>query len=148
MLYYFRKVGFDKSNSNEQFIADVCASFQSAVVDVLIDKLIMAAKRYSVKDIAVSGGVSANSELRRRLEAEAKINHFDLFIPKIDFCTDNGAMVAIAGYERLRQGFESSLELTADSENETHQVAYCGIINCVSSEVKKSVSFHVCSFRF
>jgi N6-L-threonylcarbamoyladenine synthase len=58
--------------------------------------------------------VSANSELRRRLEAEAKINHLNLFIPKLDFCTDNGAMVAAAGYERLRHGFESSLELTAE----------------------------------
>ena len=148
VLYYLRKVEFDKSNSNEQFVADVCASFQTAIVDVLIDKLLTAAKKFGVKDIAVSGGVSANSELRRRLEAEAKINYLRLFIPKHDFCTDNGAMVAIAGYERLRQGFVSSLELTADSENETHQVAYCGIINCVSSEVKKSVSFHVCSARF
>ncbi len=115
VLYYLRKVGFDKTaNENEQFIADVCASFQTAMVDVLIDKLLMAAKKFKVNDIAVSGGVSANSELRRRLEAEAKINHVRLFIPKLDFCTDNGAMVAIVGYERLRQGFVSTLELTAE----------------------------------
>jgi len=115
VLYYLRKVGFDKAaNRNEQFIADVCASFQTAVVDVLIDKLLVAAKKYNVKDIAVSGGVSANSELRRRLTAEAKINHLNLFIPKLDFCTDNGAMVAVVGYERLRHGCETSLELTAE----------------------------------
>ena len=115
VLYYLRKVGFDKTaNVNEQFIADVCASFQAAVVDVLIYKLIKAAKKSEVKDIAVCGGVSANSELRRRLETESKINHLNLFIPKIDFCTDNGAMVAQAGYERLRRGFVSNLELTAE----------------------------------
>jgi len=115
VLYYLRKIGFDKkSNGNERLIADVCASFQAAVVDVLIDKLLTAAKKYHVNDIAVSGGVSANSELRRRLGAEAKINHFGLFIPELDFCTDNGAMVAVAGYERLRHGFKSSFELTAE----------------------------------
>jgi N6-L-threonylcarbamoyladenine synthase len=115
VLYYLRKVGFDKTiNRNEQFVADVCASFQAAVVDVLINKLLTAAKKYNVKDVTVSGGVSANSELRRRLEIESKINHLNLFVPKHDFCTDNGAMVAAAGYERLRHGFESSLELTAE----------------------------------
>ena len=115
VLYYLRKVGFDKgANANQQFVADVCASFQAAVVDVLIDKLMAAAKEYKVKEVAVCGGVSANSELRRRLETEAKINHLRLFIPKLDFCTDNGAMVAQAGYERLRKGFVSNFELTAE----------------------------------
>jgi N6-L-threonylcarbamoyladenine synthase len=115
VLYYLRKIVFDRtSNKNDQLVADICASFQAAVVDVLIDKLITAAKKYAVNDIAVSGGVSANTELRRRLEIEAKNNHMNLFIPKIDFCTDNGAMVAVAGYERLRHGFKSSFELTAE----------------------------------
>jgi N6-L-threonylcarbamoyladenine synthase len=114
VLYYLRKVGFDKTKSDEQFVADVCASFQTSVVDVLIDKLIKSAKKFGVRDIAVSGGVSANSELRRRLETEAKIQHFQLFTPKFEFCTDNGAMVALVGYERLRNGFVSNLELTAE----------------------------------
>jgi N6-L-threonylcarbamoyladenine synthase len=115
VLYYLRKSGFEKTASNnEQFIADVCASFQTAVVDVLIHKLLAGARKYDVKNIVVSGGVSANSELRRRLEVEAKINHLNLFIPELDFCTDNGAMVAAAGYERFRHGFVSSLELTAE----------------------------------
>jgi N6-L-threonylcarbamoyladenine synthase len=114
-LYYLRKAGFDKTaDVNETFVADVCASFQAAIVDVLIDKLLTAAKKYKVKDIAVCGGVSANSELRRRLAVEARMNHLKLFIPKIDFCTDNGAMVAQAGYERMRKGFISNLELTAE----------------------------------
>ncbi len=115
VLYYLRKVGFNKTvQRNVQFAADVCASFQAAVVDVLIDKTISAAQLTNVKDIAVSGGVSANSELRRRMAAEAKINHLNLFVPKLEYCTDNGAMVALAGYERLRHGIVSDLELTAE----------------------------------
>jgi N6-L-threonylcarbamoyladenine synthase len=115
VLYYLRKTGFDKTAQvNDVFVADVCASFQAAVVDVLIEKLLTAAKKYNVKNIAVCGGVSANSELRRRLAWEARMNHVQLFIPKLDFCTDNGAMVAQAGYERMRKGFISNLELTAE----------------------------------
>ena len=115
VLYYLRKTGFDKTAlGNDVFVSDVCASFQAAVVDVLIEKLLTAAKKYNVKDIAVCGGVSANSELRRRLAWEARMNHVKLFIPKLDFCTDNGAMVAQAGYERMRKGFISNLELTAE----------------------------------
>lgn len=114
VLYYLKKIGFDKSNPDENFLADICASFQASVVDVLIDKVMTAAKKFGVKDIAVSGGVSANSELRRRLAVEARINHLRLFIPKFEFCTDNGAMVAMVGYERFRQGRVSDLELTAE----------------------------------
>jgi len=117
VLYYLRSIGFDRTaGMNEQFLSDIAASFQAAAVDVLIDKLLTAAKKYGVRDIAVCGGVSANSELRRRLETESKIHHLRLFIPKLDFCTDNGAMVAQVGYERMRKGFVSSLELTAEPD--------------------------------
>jgi len=73
-----------------------------------------AAEDLAIRDIAVAGGVSANSELRRRLAMEAKIRHKRLFIPSLEFCTDNGAMVAMVGYEKLKRGIVSSLELTAE----------------------------------
>jgi N6-L-threonylcarbamoyladenine synthase len=114
VLYHLKKIGFERSRPDEKLVADVCASFQTCVVDVLIKKLLTAAAKYDVRDIAVSGGVSANSELRRRLAMEASIDHRELFIPKFEFCTDNGAMVALAGYERFRQGRFSDLELTAE----------------------------------
>lgn len=114
VLYYLRKIEYKKSNISEQLLADICASFQTAVVDVLIEKLLYAADKFGVRNIAVCGGVSANSELRRRLEIEAKINHLNLHIPKLEYCTDNGAMVAMAGYERLRNNLISNLELTAE----------------------------------
>jgi N6-L-threonylcarbamoyladenine synthase len=114
VLYYLRKTGFDKTNADEKTIADICASFQASIVDVLIDKLIRAAKKFGAKNITISGGVSANSELRRRLETEAIIEHLQLFTPKFEFCTDNGAMVALVGYELLCHGAVSNLELTAE----------------------------------
>jgi N6-L-threonylcarbamoyladenine synthase len=114
VLYYLRKVGFDKANADQQFVADVCASFQAAVVDVLIAKILYAAEKNEVTDITICGGVSANSELRRRLAAEAHIHHLRLFIPKLEYCTDNGAMVAALGYARLKRGLCSDLELTAE----------------------------------
>jgi N6-L-threonylcarbamoyladenine synthase len=114
VLYYLRKTDFKKEQGDEGLIADICASFQASVIDVLIGKLLAAANRFGTGEIAVSGGVSANSELRRRLEAEARINHLKLFVPGLNYCTDNGAMVALAGYERLRRGLVSDLEMTAE----------------------------------
>ena len=114
VLYYLRKIGFDAAQQNEQFLSDVCASFQASVVDVLIHKTFSAAKKFKVKDIAVAGGVAANSELRKRLDERARKEGFRLFIPKFEYCTDNGAMVAMAGFLRMAEGRTSDLELTAE----------------------------------
>jgi N6-L-threonylcarbamoyladenine synthase len=116
VLYYLRKTKFDKTRdgSNEQLVANLCASFQAAVIDVLTQKLISAAHTFGVSDVAVAGGVAANSELRRRLRAAADGNGFRLFIPKFEYCTDNGAMIAMAGYLRLNEGMTSDWELTAE----------------------------------
>lgn len=115
VLYYLRKIGFDaaRKTHDEQFIADVCASFQAAVVDVLVQKLRRAAERFGVRDLAIAGGVAANSELRRRLN-ELAGRGYRIFIPKFEYCTDNAAMVAMVGYYRLKVGHESSLELSAE----------------------------------
>jgi N6-L-threonylcarbamoyladenine synthase len=123
VLYYLRKIGFSAGAARvkwvnpkayDGFVADICASFQAAVVDVLIEKALSAARRFNVKDIAVAGGVAANSELRRRITAAVKDLGQRVFIPKFEFCTDNGAMVAMAGYLKLKAGKTSSLELTAE----------------------------------
>lgn len=115
VLYYLRDARFDRESASrdEIFVNNVCASFQSAVVDVLVDKLVRAAKTFRVADIAVAGGVSANSALREALAEAAANNGLKLFVPKFEYCTDNGAMVAMAGYLKFVQGTSSSLELTA-----------------------------------
>lgn len=116
VLYYLRRSGFEKKaeGRDEKFIADVCASFQASVVDVLVRKLISAAVKYSVKNIAIAGGVSANSALRRQATEAASKFGFRLFTPKFEYCTDNGAMIAMVGYYRMLEGEHSGFELTAE----------------------------------
>ncbi|MEK6755081.1 MAG: tRNA (adenosine(37)-N6)-threonylcarbamoyltransferase complex transferase subunit TsaD [Bacteroidota bacterium] len=123
VLYYLRKIGYQTSaprvkpvnrDGYDEFLSDICASFQAAVVDVLVDKSLLAAKKHGVKDIALAGGVAANSELRRRLKEAADNLGYRVFIPKLEYCTDNGAMVAMVGYVKMKEGRTSSLELTAE----------------------------------
>jgi N6-L-threonylcarbamoyladenine synthase len=76
-------------------IEDLAASFQAAVVDVLVDKTLMAADEFDVQEIIVAGGVSANKRLRERMMAESKR---PVHIPPLSLCTDNAAMIAGAGY--------------------------------------------------
>ena len=89
-----------KENTN--FIAenrqDLCASIQHSIVIILVDKLEKAIEKTGINQIAIAGGVSANSYLRKQLEILAAKENFDLYIPKFEYCTDNAAMIAIAGY--------------------------------------------------
>jgi N6-L-threonylcarbamoyladenine synthase len=114
VLYYLRRTGFDKTQSGNQFVADVCASFQAAVVDVLVHKTIRAARRYKVATVALAGGVAANRELRRRLNERAQESGMRVFIPKMEYCTDNGAMVATVGHYKMIAQKASNLEITAE----------------------------------
>jgi N6-L-threonylcarbamoyladenine synthase len=119
VLYYLRDHGLlqdspfassrnsaklEDSELKGSLLADLCASFQAAVVDVLVDKTIRAAAQYDVKDIGIAGGVSANSELRRRMKEEGERRGFRIHFPKMEYCTDNGAMIAYVGWLRLRAG--------------------------------------------
>lgn len=94
----------------EQNRCDLCASLLHTVVDILVDKLIRAAKEFGIKDIALGGGVSANSALRARIEAEGRKRGWRTFLPELKFTTDNAAMIAVAGYYRYLQGEFSSLD--------------------------------------
>lgn len=92
----------NETAKNPNFIelnkADICASIQYTIIDILMKKLILAAKQYSINQIAIAGGVSANSELRATINILAKQLGWDIYIPKIEYCTDNAAMIAITGY--------------------------------------------------
>lgn len=103
ILYFVR----DHQKKNEHFIeeniADICASVQHSIVEILLDKLKKAAKQYGIKQIAIAGGVSANSGLRNSLLQMQDNLGWDVFIPKFEYCTDNAAMIAIAGYHKFLQ---------------------------------------------
>jgi len=97
----------------QQHIDDICASFQKAAIEILVEKTIRAARTYQIRQIAIAGGVSANSLLRSLMSEKAREYHIQVFVPKLEFCTDNAAMIARAGLERLKHGFRSPLELNA-----------------------------------
>lgn len=113
-LYFLR----DAVSEDKDFILkntyDICASFQATLVKMLILKLKKAAKITGIKNIAIAGGVSANSGLRDRLQEEALKNRWQVFIPKIEYCTDNAAMIAMtAHYKYLAKDF-SSLDVSPE----------------------------------
>ena len=93
-------------------VEDVAASFQEAVVDVLVAKTLQALKTKNVRHVAVAGGVAANKRLRERLgELQESHDDIEVFVPPLSLCVDNGAMIAGAAYHRLCRGEQSSLKL-------------------------------------
>lgn len=110
-LYFLR----DNSKENINFVTDnlndLCASLQSEIVTILLDKLTKAVKMTGIKEIAVSGGVSANSTLRNRLVDTGLKNNWTVHLPKIKYTTDNAAMIALVGYNYFNNGKIDSLEI-------------------------------------
>lgn len=99
--------------SGEVSIPDICASFQQAVVDVLVKNTIRAAMMKNVKRIALAGGVAANSQLRSGMMTAAKQKGMEVFIPIPVLCTDNAAMIGSAAYYRYIKGHVSGMDLNA-----------------------------------
>ena len=112
-LYFIR----DKMKAEPEFIskemANICASIQHTIVTVLVEKLISASEQTGIKEIAVAGGVSANSGLRTYLQETAKQKNWNLFIPKLEYSTDNAAMIAIAGYFKYLKKEFTTQEVSA-----------------------------------
>lgn len=101
ILYFVRDNIKINPNFLEQNMNNICASVQSRIVSILINKIKKAAKLHNINQIAIAGGVSANSGLRAALKAEAQNNNWQIFIPNFEYCTDNAAMIAIAGYYKF-----------------------------------------------
>ena len=91
--------------------ADLCASLQRTIVEILLDKLVKASKLTGIKDIAIAGGVSANSGLRNGIVNEGKKRGWRTFLPEFKFTTDNAAMIALSGYFRYMKGELSTLDV-------------------------------------
>ncbi len=93
--------------------ADVAASFQASVVEVLVEKTFRAVKEYDVKQLLLAGGVAANQGLRNELLKRSETESMDLVIPPLSLCTDNAAMIAAAGYIKYQKGQFAGLDLNA-----------------------------------
>lgn len=104
ILYFIR----DQQKVNAQFVEqnlnDICASVQHSIVNILLNKLKKAAKQYNCSEIAIAGGVSANSGLRKALLDARESMGWNVYIPAFEYCTDNAAMIAIAGYHKYLAG--------------------------------------------
>lgn len=111
-LYTLRDAVAQDPDFIEKHKADLCASLQSTVVSILLDKLVKAAREYDIRDIAIAGGVSANSGLRNGIVEEGRKRGWRTFLPEFKFTTDNAAMIAMAGLYRYRAGLFSSLEVS------------------------------------
>jgi N6-L-threonylcarbamoyladenine synthase len=111
-LYTLRDRVQEDADFVEKNKADLCASLQKTIIDILLDKLIKASKKLGIKDIAIAGGVSANSGLREAIAETGRRRGWRTFIPELKFTTDNAAMIAISGYYRYQQGMLSGMDVS------------------------------------
>ncbi|MEA2087733.1 MAG: tRNA (adenosine(37)-N6)-threonylcarbamoyltransferase complex transferase subunit TsaD [Candidatus Caldatribacteriota bacterium] len=112
VIYYIREL---KEENKDIPVGDILASFQQAVIDVLVEKTIKAALKFKTKQIILAGGVAANSSLRREIKKKANLLNIEVFYPSVSLCTDNAAMVASVGYYKFKENKKSSLNLDAVS---------------------------------
>lgn len=102
-LYFIQNHVKTNPNFIQENINDICASYQNHLIKVLLHNFEAAAKRHNIKDVAISGGVSANSELRKQLMELGLKNNWNVFIPPFEYCTDNAAMIGITAYYKYLQ---------------------------------------------
>jgi len=113
ILYFIQR----ETKKNPDFIAenmnDICASIQFTIIEILMDKLKKAVKQTGVKQIAIGGGVSANSGIRKALKEAEKLYGWSTYIPKFEYCTDNAAMIGIVGYLKYKEAQFTEHNVTA-----------------------------------
>ena len=111
LLYFVRDQLKEDPDFMEKNKEDICASFQKTLIDILLSKLIKAAKQTGIREITIGGGVSANSGLRNRIEEEGRNRGWNTYLPEFKFTTDNAAMIAIAGYFHYLHGEHTPLDV-------------------------------------
>lgn len=112
ILYFIKERQAEDPNFIQQNINDICASIQSRIISILINKLIKAIKLYNIREIGISGGVSANSGLRRSVTELGDKMNLKVHIPKFEYCTDNAAMIAIAASFKYKKSEFADQSLT------------------------------------
>ena len=109
ILYFLQEKSKEDADFIKNNLNDLCASIQDRIITILLNKLKKAADETQIKEICIAGGVSANSELRARFHELGKKNGWRTFIPALEYCTDNAAMIAMAGYYKYVKGDFSEL---------------------------------------
>lgn len=114
-LYFIRDKVEENSNFIEENKADICASIQATIVTVLMKGLKKATEETGITEIAIAGGVAANSGLRNALTNPQKELGWNVYIPKFEYCTDNAAMIAITGYYKFQKGIFTDQSISAEA---------------------------------
>ncbi len=122
ILYFLQKQVAAEPLFVKENINDLAASIQKTIVDILLDKLTKAAKDLNIKDIAIAGGVSANSSLRGALMEKRESLQWNVFIPEMQYCTDNGAMIGIAGYYKYLKSDFADLSTLAQARKPVNAI--------------------------
>ena len=113
ILYFIQKNVKENPDFIKENLYDICASIQHTIIEILMDKIKNAVKHTQIKHIAIAGGVSANSEIRKRLQQAEKHWGWTTYIPKFEYTTDNAAMIAITGYLKYLNKEYSDVSITA-----------------------------------
>ena len=111
LLYFVRDMIAEDPDFMEKNKEDICASFQRTLIEILMDKLVKAARDTGIREITIGGGVSANSGLRAAITQEGKKRGWNTYLPEFKFTTDNAAMIAIAGYFHYLNGERTPLDV-------------------------------------
>lgn len=119
VLYYLKKTVNDYPSSPVPYSlsCNICASFEAAVVETLVEKLMLASKKFNIKKLAICGGVASNKKLREALASSSKKEKIRFFVPSPQYCTDNAAMIASAAYYKLKYNcIASDCSVSSSSE--------------------------------
>ena len=115
ILYFIQKNLKENPKFIEENLYDICASIQHTIVEILIEKLKNTVKKTGIKHVAIAGGVSANSEIRKRLQLAQKHWGWTTYVPKFEYTTDNAAMIAITGYLKYKKKLYADISVKAQA---------------------------------
>ncbi len=115
ILYFIQRNLKENPKFIEENLYDICASIQHTIVEILIEKLKNTVKKTGIKHVAIAGGVSANSEIRKRLQLAQKHWEWTTYIPKFEYTTDNAAMIAITGYLKYKSKIYADISVKAQA---------------------------------
>lgn len=118
VLYFIQKQLKENPDFIKENLNDLCASVQRTIIEVLMDKLEKAAKDYGIHEVAIAGGVSANSVLRKTLKERGKKLNWNIYIPKFEYTTDNAAMIAMVAKLKYERGEFTDMRISAISKYE------------------------------